>query len=80
MAKDGGCSVSLVSVDEHAWDDAVPVEGLTVDRVCVGLTRVGGGIEPPILGEFGFCEFFELAWIYFDVLIWGVVEEAEEVG
>jgi hypothetical protein len=35
VAEDGGAGVAFVGVDEHAWDDAVTVEGLSVCGVGV---------------------------------------------
>lgn len=46
MAEDGGFRVAFVGVDEHAGDDTVAVEGLSVCEVRVGLAGVGGGVEP----------------------------------
>ena len=60
VAKDGGCRVALVGVDEHARDDTVAVEGLSVRRVRVGLSGVGGSIVPAVLCEFLLREGFEI--------------------
>lgn len=46
VPEDGGRRVTQVRVDELAGDDTVPVEGLAVGEVGVGLTGVGGGVEP----------------------------------
>ena len=46
MAEDGGCGIASVSVDEHAGDYAVAVEGLAVCEVGVGLPGVRGGVVP----------------------------------
>lgn len=62
ISKDSSLSIAFVRVDEHARDDAVAVEGLAVGGVGVGLACVGG-VEPSILGQFGFGLFFELAGV-----------------
>lgn len=46
VSEDRGFRVPFVGVDEHAGDDAVPVEGLSVGEVGVGLPGVGGGVVP----------------------------------
>ena len=46
MAKDLGCGVSEVGVDQLAWDDAVTVEGLAIGEVGVGHACIGSSIEP----------------------------------
>lgn len=46
VAEDGPGRGACVGVDEHAGDDAVPVEGLTVREVGPGLASIGGGIVP----------------------------------
>jgi len=46
VAEDCGCCVAEVGVDKLARDDAVPEEGLAVGEVGVGLTGVGGGVQP----------------------------------
>jgi len=43
-----GC-VAVVCIDEHTWDNAVAVEGLSVCGMCGGLSGVGRGIEPATL-------------------------------
>lgn len=46
MAEDRPGRCTRVGVDEHAGDDTVPVEGLTVGEMGPGLAGVGGGIVP----------------------------------
>jgi len=45
VAEDGGLGAASVGVDEHAWDDSVAVEGLSVCEVGVGLAGVRRGIQ-----------------------------------
>lgn len=46
MSEDRGFRVSSVRVNQHAWNDTVPVEGLSVCEVGVGLSCVGRGVVP----------------------------------
>ena len=63
VPEDCASGVTRVGVDKLAGDDAVAVECLAVSEVSVGEPGVGGGVEPAVFGEFGFCEFFELAGV-----------------
>ena len=53
--------VALVGIDEHAWDEAVPVEGLPVYSMRMRLTGIGGGVKPATLAELLLCQVFEFA-------------------
>ena len=64
MAEDSGGGVALVGVDEHAWDYAVAVEGLTVGEVRGGHAGVGGGVVPAAFGEALFGAVFEFAGVF----------------
>jgi hypothetical protein len=66
VSKDLGGGVALVGVLQHARDDAVAVEGLSVGEVCGGHACVGGGVVPAAFGELFFGALFELAWILGD--------------
>ena len=46
VSEDAGCRVSLVGIYEHAWDDTMSVEGLTIGEMCVGLSCIGGSVIP----------------------------------
>jgi hypothetical protein len=46
VAEDRGLGVAFVGVDEHARDDSVAVEGLSICEVGVGLASIRGGIIP----------------------------------
>ena len=61
MAEQCGRGVPGIRVDELAWDDAVPEEGLSVCEVSIGLASVRAGVVPASLGEFFLGELFELA-------------------
>jgi hypothetical protein len=63
MSENAGFHVALVCVNEHAWDDAVPIEGLAICSVGVRLPGIGGGVVPAVLSEFGFGLFFEFAGV-----------------
>lgn len=63
VAEDFGGDVTRVGVDEHAWDDAVAVEGLAVGEVGGGHAGVGGGVVPAAFGEALFCAVFEFAGV-----------------
>jgi hypothetical protein len=54
MAKYLGRRVPFVGVDKHARDYSVPVEGLSVRGVGVGLPGVGAGVVPTILRQLFF--------------------------
>lgn len=63
VAPDLGAGVALVGVAEHAWDDAVAVEGLAVGEVRGAAAGVGGGIVPAAFGELLFGALFKGTWV-----------------
>jgi hypothetical protein len=52
--------VALVGVDQHARDDAMAVESLTVGQMCCRVASIGGGIVPATLRKLLLCSFLEL--------------------
>lgn len=48
-----GRGIAQIGVDEHARDDAVAVEGLTVHGVGCGEACVGGGVVPVFISMKG---------------------------
>jgi hypothetical protein len=64
VAEDGGRGVAFVGVAQHAWDEAVPVEGLSVCEVGGGGAGVGGGVVPAAFGEFFSGAVFEFAGVF----------------
>ena len=80
VVEDCGGGVAGVCVDEHTGDDAVAGEGLAVCGVSVGLTGVGGGIEPAVLAEALLREGFEGCWVWGGGLVCGVVVMDEDLG
>lgn len=49
MAKDLGFRIADIGIDEHARNDSMPVEGLPIRKMCVGLTCIGRGIIPEMV-------------------------------
>jgi len=56
--------VTLVCVDELAWDDAVTEESLSVGEMGGGIACVAGGVVPSRLGELLFCALLKLGWVW----------------
>ena len=50
VTPDLALGVSLVGVDQHARDDFMAVEGLSICQMCFRLSGVGGSIIPSALG------------------------------
>lgn len=48
VAEDGGAGGAFVGVDQLAWQELVPEEGLPVGEVGVGEAGIGGGVEPAV--------------------------------
>ncbi len=48
VAKDLGCSVSLVGVNQHARDDTVPIEGLSVGEMGPRKSGIARGVIPVV--------------------------------
>lgn len=63
VAENCGGGVAGIGVNEHAWDDAVAVEGLTVGEVGGRHAGVGGGVVLAALGVALFGAVFEFAGI-----------------
>lgn len=57
VAKDFGCSVSLVGVNQHARDDAVPIESLSVGEMGPRKSSIARGVIPVDFNQSSFqCE------------------------
>src|ERR1700761_2278861 len=59
MSKYAGHSISCVCVHQHARNDAVPIESLSIGGMGIALTRVGRGVIPATFRELFFREGFE---------------------
>jgi hypothetical protein len=59
VSKDLSGRVAVIRVNEHARDDFMPEESLSVCQMCPGDAGVAGCVEPAALSEAGFREFFK---------------------